>query len=319
MKHNRQKGAALAIVLLLAATLAVVVAAVAETTSHAAARSTNIRARAELHWLALGAETLALKAVESAARAKEGQLTDDNALLRQPLKIELENGEGSIEFVDRTRCFNVNTLSSEDAALAADAAELAAVFDAAGVTDIDVDGLASTAADWIDSDSFQTPRGAEDDHYLGLPIPYRTGAGPLADRSELRAMRDVGQETYAKVRPWLCALPSNAPMNINLLQLNDAPLLVGLLKGAISESQARQVIGDRPPGGNETVEAFWRHAAFAGKEIREGVRNRVGLTSRFLEARARLRLYDSELQADLLIELENGRARVLRRRYGPES
>ena len=86
---EKQRGAALLIVLLLAATLSFIALASMENTSLSAARAVNVNARSEALWRALATETLARKAIET-AEAWEIALTSQKtpsvlALSRQGL------------------------------------------------------------------------------------------------------------------------------------------------------------------------------------------------------------------------------------------
>src|SRR3546814_10035003 len=63
----------------------------------------------------------------------------------------------------------------------------------------------------------------------------------MADVSELRAVRGVTPKIYARIKPWICALPVTDPvkLNVNTLAPEQAPLVAMLLPGEITTAEAR--------------------------------------------------------------------------------
>jgi general secretion pathway protein K len=69
--------------------------------------------------------------------------------------------------------------------------------------------------DWIDPDIVpQNPDGAEDSVYMGQSPPYRTPNMYITSASELLALPGFGHERYAKLAPYVVALPVDAKLNI---------------------------------------------------------------------------------------------------------
>lgn len=322
-----QKGAALIVVLLLAATLSFIALAISERTVFAAQRAVHSGARAEALWRAFGAEALAAAALAAAARETPERMTLDEPWVERPIEVPMDGGRAIIWFSDAGRCFNLNGLvriEDDQRYVAREGGdqELAALFEAAGAGVGESARLAVLAQDWIDADSLSAPQGAEDGFYLALPIPYRTGGTLLADETEMRAFAEMTAAQYARVQRYVCALPNAepTPLNVNMLRLEDAPLLVGLFKGAISLSAAQGVIADRPPGGYGAIDEFWSHRAFEGIDVTQDVRNRVAVTSRYISARAEIEYESVAMEARMLFEIgEGGRIRLLRRRLGPDA
>lgn len=86
--------------------------------------------------------------------------------------------------------------------------------------------IAQAAADWVDADArVRFPDGAEDVTYLAQETPYRAANGPMADPSELRMIKGVSAEAYAKLRPFISALPQPTTINVNTAP---APVLQAL-------------------------------------------------------------------------------------------
>ncbi|MFO1427523.1 MAG: general secretion pathway protein GspK [Steroidobacteraceae bacterium] len=72
---------------------------------------------------------------------------------------------------------------------------------------------ASAFVDWIDSDINQLPGGGEDGLYSGRPA-YRPPNRVVVTPSELLALHGFGAERYAKIAPYVTALPRGTPINL---------------------------------------------------------------------------------------------------------
>ena len=61
----------------------------------------------------------------------------------------------------------------------------------------------------------------------------------------------MSREYMDLLRPWLCALPVTdlAPINLNSLRPDQAPLLAMLAPGQLDLDRARAIIVERPSGG----------------------------------------------------------------------
>jgi general secretion pathway protein K len=324
MTARRNKGAALIATLFIVATMSFIMLAISERMAFASARAASARMRAELLWRAEGIAALSQTAIETASRTEGFRFSADNAFFRDPREIPMDGGGAVIAFRDAGLCFNLNSLvkagdvRAEPNRTAAD--ELRRVIEAAELRDVEAVGLIAASIDWIDANAFQEPGGAEDGTYASLPAPYRTGGGPLADISELRAMAPVSAAAFRAIAPYVCAQPTDAPsvINVNMLSERDAPILSGLLGGVLSASDAAALIRARPPGGYADAGAFWGEAALAGKTIPEAARARISTTSRYLEVTAAIRYQDREAEVSMILELdEAGRARLISRRIGP--
>jgi len=69
--------------------------------------------------------------------------------------------------------------------------------------------------DWIDPDIVpQNPDGAEDSVYMGQSPPYRTPNMYITSASEMLALPGFGHDRYAKLAPYIVALPIDAKINI---------------------------------------------------------------------------------------------------------
>ncbi len=344
------KGGALITVLFLVVILSFVVLSVSQTASLAAQRAFAVRSHGELYWIAVGMEALAASAIERASEQSSGAMTADNPLLASVYDLPIDGASAQIAFSDQTRCFNVNALSRPSSGPTGEPGvnpearrELMAFAQIVGIGGGEMDQLTAVVADWTDADDFQEARGAEDNFYTALPTPYRTGGGPLADVTEIRAMVGVNEEFYRLVAPALCAHPSTSstPVNVNLVTPDQAPLLAAILGEGVSATEAQNIIAERPPGGyqeiaefeaNELVKAARaktnqqdaegsarREAGAAGGadgETPAGSGGRLAVTSQYLAARGVVEQGVMSLEFNILFELSGGEVSVVSRRIG---
>jgi len=127
-----------------------------------------------------------------------------------PLPIDGGTVEGRLE--DMQGRFNINSLVNADGTTNADAVQrLERIF---AVLDVEP-AWASAIADWVDADTQPGfPDGAEDSVYTGQDPPHLTANMPVTRVSELMVLPGFGAERYAKVRPYLSALPVGTPLNV---------------------------------------------------------------------------------------------------------
>ena len=86
--------------------------------------------------------------------------------------------------------------------------------------------VSGAVVDWLDADvQPHFPSGAEDDAYAGTIPAYRTPNRPITSTSELAAMSGIEAEGYRVLLPYVTALPSGTPLNVNTAS---APVLASL-------------------------------------------------------------------------------------------
>ena len=76
--------------------------------------------------------------------------------------------------------------------------------------------LTDAILDWLDADSdIRYPEGAEDEFYTRLNPPYRSGNRLFGDVSELLLVKGVTPQIFQTLRPYITAVDSYAPINVN--------------------------------------------------------------------------------------------------------
>lgn len=230
---------------------------------------------------------------------------DDWATQLPPLPVEEGMIAGRID--DLQGLFNLNSLwhnGSVDQRALERFKRLMAVV---GVTDL----TASVVVDWIDSDINATlPDGAEDEHYLGRTLPYRSANRFMASRSELLLLAQMSMEDYRRLVPYVTALPTPTAINVNTAPKE---VLRSLAVG-ISESDAESLISSRGDKGFRTVQEFLQHPSLAGRGVAP---DGLSVASDYFSVTSRLRIGIIENSYSAMIfRNARGEAVVVRRAQG---
>jgi general secretion pathway protein K len=174
-------------------------------------RSSTLFALDQAYEIALGAEGWAADILKKDQQdSKTDHLGENWARPLPPLPIEGGTVEGRLE--DMQGRFNINSLVNADGTTNAEAVKrLERIF-----AFLDVEPTwASAIADWVDTDAQPGfPDGAEDSVYTGQDPPHLAANMPVTRVSELMVLPGFGAERYARVRPYLSALPSGTPINV---------------------------------------------------------------------------------------------------------
>ena len=322
---DNREGMALLTVLLLVAVMSVVAIAVLDDVRFSVRRATNAETQAQAQWYASGAEAL--------ARGQVARLTAAN-LARTPLEPQwngrrlgfpIEGGLISAVVTDGQACFNLNSVVEgfgEDLmARPLGIAQFLALGRAVGAPDSRMRAVADALTDWLDADGASRPLGGEDGAYAGLATPYRTGGVMLAEVSELRAVKGVDAGLYARLRPYVCALPTSrlSPLNLNTLTPEQAPLLMMLTDNGLGPDAARGVIARRPKSGWPDAAAFWAQPALAGVEVPAEVRDQVGVQTRYFNLRIDIDHGGGRAVRTALLHAQpDGAVRTVIQRWTPE-
>jgi len=305
---ERERGAALLTVLLLVAVMAVIAAVMLERLGLAAKLAGNGQAMSQARLYATSAESIAAGRIKAMIEASPGRTVDGKGLLGRDFTLPLARGVVTVRVDDGGNCFNLNSLvEGQEGSFAArpqGIAQFRSLMISLQVDPASAARIADGTADWIDSDDRPGPAGTEDVTYDALPVPYRTAGRLIGDVSEIRAVRGMTAEVYARLRPWLCALPEArlSPFNINTLRPDQARLLTAALPSLTLE-RARALLVGRPAAG-------WGDAAAFGGG------GQLATQSRWFLAAIRVRVDSVELEERALIDAGVTPARIAFRSWG---
>ena len=324
-----ERGAALLTVLLLVAVISVLAATALEKLRLSTRLAGNAVAGEQARAYGYAAETLALSRVNDllgqAEQAKQG-VTLAGGWSGRPFNLPVPGGLATARVRDGGNCFNLNGLVVETtpgvyAAYSPARLQFSRLMRLVGVPAAVTDGIADATSDWIDSDTAPLQGGAEDGAYTGAATPYRTANTLMADISELRAVTGVTPEIYARLRPWLCALPVAKPstINVNTLLPEQAPLFAMLLPDTLSVEAARQLILKRPPQGFESTTAFWSLPALNGVTAPQDAMAQTDITTRWFALQVDVVLGKTTLEQRSVIDATRLPARLVSRSWGEPS
>lgn len=319
-----REGMALLTVLLLVAVMSAVAVLILDDVRFSLRRTTNADTQAQAQWYAAGAESL--------ARSQLAELVarDPNRTPLEPrwngriISFPIEEGSVAATLSDGQACFNLNSVvigQGEDLIADADgAARFVALGRALGVAPLRMQAVADALTDWLDADTQALPQGGEDARYAGLPTPYRTGGVMLAEVSELRAVANVDDALYRRLRPWVCALPATRlSINVNTLTPAQAPLLVAVTGGALNLGAAKAALSARPPAGWASPDAFWSQPALSTFASTEGMRDQTSVVTRYFDLRVDVDFAGAQtVRTALIFAPPQGDARTVIRRWTPD-
>lgn len=124
--------------------------------------------------------------------------------------------------------------------------------------------LSAAVIDWLDPNIDPTfPGGAEDNAYLAGEQPYRAADGPMVSPSELLRVKGFTYDGYAKLAPFICALPVATSINVNTAP---AEVLMTLADG-LSKADGDALVSERGTDGYKDVNSFLQSKILAGKGV----------------------------------------------------
>ena len=174
---------------------------------------------------------------------------------------------------------------------------------------------AGLARDWIDADTVPTnPDGAEDSVYTAQTPPYLTGNWPMTSPSELMALPGFDLAHYAKIAPYVTALPTaNAQINVCTASAFVLESLAPTLNGEYSTNPDALVIG-RKNGCFPDLNTF---KATVGSANLSTINGQYADTSSYFLLTTRVTLGTSEFTLySLLLRGRGGKVTPLLRSFG---
>ena len=293
----QQRGAALLVVLFIVALVSIIATEMGVSLQLQGQRAMNIKAQNQAKWYALGAEQYATLAVRDVMALTNGvihlnqpwaepitypipngmitaELVDAqacfnlNALLNAPPSTTTSSStsanatQPNATPPNATQQNNATLAGNSNAALNTGITPLQRAFTelVRRVNDNDnynAEVVRDSVLDFIDPDTQTRSLGAEDETYRGAAFPYLAANRPLADPSELRLINGVDPRWLDALFEYVCVIPNNTSMtiNINTLTEEDALLLSALLD--IPEADAQNLIVNRPEQGYDDIQTFF--------------------------------------------------------------
>jgi len=224
--HTRQRGVALIVALLVVALATVLIAALLDRGELANARTRNALREMQAESYARGLEDYAAHVLNQDLQNQNDYSDDIWAIPLPPTPVP--GGEISATMTDLNGRFNLNNLVS-------DSSNVNQLYwaDTFGrlLTALKLDAqLEKNVEDWMSNDS-----SASDAWYVAQPVPYRRAQRMFSHVSELRLVKGFDGDAYAKISPYVAALPMNTRINVNTASV---PVLMTLAEGMTEQTAA---------------------------------------------------------------------------------
>jgi len=319
---ERERGAALLTVLLLVAVIAILAAHGIDRLAGATKLASNARELSQAKAYLIAAESIGIESAQQIVAASPGRTINVGGWNGKEQKLPVPGGIITASLADGGNCFNINSIVTQQESVLSARPEGLAQFSRLmvmlGIMDGDAADIAESVADWIDSDSVASPRGAEDQYYLQQDKPYRTANALLVDVSELRTIKGVTADLFVRLAPWICALPTTdlSPININTLRPDQAILLAMLGKTPSDLTPARQFLGRRPELGYGSLNDFWRQSYPASLGSSPEVQGQTKLITRWFRADLAVEMQSALVEERVLIDAGRQPARLVHRQRG---
>lgn len=305
---HRQRGVALLVALLVVALAVILVAALLDRGELAFARTRNALRAQQADAYALGLESYAAR-VLVAAQADQPGLDTNASPWALPLPTQaVPGGVIGATMRDLNGCFNLNNLSPRNAATHA---RWSGMFRRL-LLELELDpALGEAVEGWLGADG----NGAEANHYLALPVPYRPRGDVFAHVSELRLVRGVGAVAYARLAPHVCVLPPGTRLNLNTAD----PVVLASLDGlALPVTITRELAAKLWNRGQARYASVAEFAQEAGLPAALLPQEMFGVRSDYFLAQARIVLDGLALAYGSVLERGSG-IRVLARMRGSDA
>jgi general secretion pathway protein K len=322
----RERGAALLTVLLLVAVMSVIAATALDRLQISTRLAANGAAMAQVRYYTYAAELIATRRIEDFLARDSAQTTLAGGWLDRETPVPIDGGLAFARLTDADNCFNLNSLVVEiegasGASLAANRImieQFKQLMVYLQVEENAAGAIAQSAADWIDSDGSPLPAGAEDSYYRGLASSYLPSNQLMADRSEMRAVKGVTPDTYARIKDWICTLPVAKPttLNVNTLSPDQAPLLAMLFGGKLPPREAKAYLAIRPAAGYGSAVRFFGAPLLANQDVPEAVKQQVQLKSMWFQLEVNIQSEGIELESHALIDARTAPVLVTSRSWG---
>jgi general secretion pathway protein K len=217
-------------------------------------------------------------------KASAGRST---AAIERPIRMDLDGKTVEIRFRDAGACINLNSVGEGTGQA------LTRLLTAAGVPPVEASRVVEATAERI----------------------ARPGL-LLADPQEWRAIAGISAESFARVAPALCTLPSReaSSFNVNALAGPEAALL--LIALGVKPDAAQRAVASRPAEGWSSTSDFWSKTTGEGEPDAEASRL-AGTASRWYEVQVRVEAEDRVIQRWLLLDATASPARVAEARWLP--
>ncbi len=255
---------------------------------------------------------------------KNNRMVDHEGELWNVETINYEVEQGDIELLvqDEQGRFNVNWLADENNQPGDKAAEKGGsptvkMFENLLSTQSMDPQLAYKVKRWVSKEQKSAALGAEDQIYLSLDPPRRTGQTEMTSVSELLLIDGFNSEQVEKLLPYITVIPKTSKMNMNTV----LPEVIRSLNNNITEGDALMITNGRGDAGLSNIEELNQLVALSGMAglFNAGSQNeRVVFGSQYFSAQIKATYRDTTFYLKTLFyRSSEGHVQVVGREIGP--
>jgi len=270
----------------------------------------------------MAAEALADIALESSGSSAKTTPDQEWAQPFPPTELEGTGIWIAATVEDLSARFNLNSVVKWDAATSsfvADPDQVEVFQHLLRALDIDL-RYADYLVDWIDTDVAPYGQGGEDTLYLSQTPPYRPPNTFITHPSELLALPGFGAQNYAKLAPYVTALPNDAKFNV----CTGIGLVIDANRNdPQNQTEFADVDFSKQSSGTGTQSCHVSKAVFSGviadPQLKAKADARVDETSQWFRLRTNIRIGTAEFVLySVLFREADHKVRTVQRSFGSE-
>lgn len=240
----------------------------------------------------------------------------------ETINYDVEQGVIELQVQDEQSRFNLNWLADENNQSGEQGAEKSGspgvpMFENLLSTQSMDPQLAEKVARWMSKEQKSVSEGTEDQVYLSLVPPRRTGQTEMTSVSELMLIDGFNNEEVEKLLPYITVIPGSSKMNMNTA----LPEVIRSLNRNISEGDALMISNSRGYNGLSDIEELNQLVALSGKAGIFNERNqneRVVFDSQYFSARIKATYRETTFYLKTnFYRSSDGHVQVVGREIGP--
>jgi general secretion pathway protein K len=273
----RQRGVAVLVAMLVVAIAALAASSFMFRSQVEWRRLENLRRIDQAHWVLRAAQQWGASVLlDDARHSSVDHLGEIWATRLPPVEAEGYRVSGSME--DQDGRFNLNNMVSNGEI---DSQQLAVFVRLLRTLHLPED-LAVAVADWIDADDIPVnSNSAESGYYQALSTPYPAANRPLVNVDELLSVKGFDRSVLALLRPYVTALPTRTPINVNTA----SPEVLAALVEGLSSDEAYTMVAKRTRVYYRNTEDFLQALPYGVTVPADG----LSVSSRYFLVQARAR------------------------------
>ena len=321
---KKQKGVALITVLLVVSLAVIISAKMANRLAINVKRASYFFEYNQGFWYALSAEELIKQVLiqdkKDSTTTHLGQIWAQSAN-----SFPVEGGSISGSIKDMQSCFNLNSMAGKNINTPQNTTpkETQAFIKLLESLEIDVyqaEVIAMSIKDWIDKDDTNSQGlGAENNFYEARSYPHLAANNLIAHKSEMRSIQGVSRSIYLKISPFVCAVPKNSNLKININTISDeqANLLYAILSEYITLEDAQSIISERPRAGYDSVDEMFENEIFSNaKTVTDEDKELLTVTSDYFIADIKTNVANARFLLESVFVTKENSVYISRRQIG---